>query len=244
MKPIYISLALTFLILFPSLASGIESVKYSSLVAQISRASAPVIVDGRYVIFTASGNARHTAISFEYENYTKSYSFQRLVRKDENNKPRVDANGKTDMGVLFYIAEIPSALHEIRYRMVIDGLWTTDPLNAQTEYDYNDGMMVSTLPVDYYEVFQTANVNQGQVRFTYEGTPGSMIELAGSFNNWDPFMYEMTETSPGKYELLLPLPAGTWYYAYYEGTTQLKDNTNSERVYTKDGRVASAVTVK
>jgi len=244
MKPIYISLALTFLILFPSLASGIESVKYSSLVAQISRASAPVIVDGRYVIFTASGNARHTAISFEYENYTKSYSFQRLVRKDENNKPRVDANGKTDMGVLFYIAEIPSALHEIRYRMVIDGLWTTDPLNAQTEYDYNDGMMVSTLPVDYYEVFQTANVNQGQVRFTYEGTPGSMIELAGSFNNWDPFMYEMTETSPGKYELLLPLPAGTWYYAYFEGTTQLKDNTNSERVYTKDGRVASAVTVK
>lgn len=244
MKPLYISFALAFFVLFPSFGAGIESVKYSSLVTQISRPRAPVIVDGRYIIFTASGNARHTAISFEYENYTKSYNFQRLARKDENNKRKVDANGKTDEGVLFYIAEIPSGYHELRYRMVIDGLWTTDPLNSQTEYDYNNGMMVSTLPVDYYEVFQTANVNQGQVRFTYEGTPGNAINLAGSFNNWDPFMYELTETSPGKYELLLPLPAGTWYYAYFEGTTQLKDNTNGERVYTKDGRVASAVTVK
>jgi len=128
--------------------------------------------------------------------------------------------------------------------MVIDGLWTTDPLNSQTEYDYNNGMMVSALSVDYYEVFQTANVNQGQVRFTYIGDPGNVIDLAGSFNDWDPFMYEMTETSPGKYELVLPLPAGTWYYSYFEGTTQLKDDTNSERVYTKDGRVASVVTVK
>ena len=244
MKPLYVSLTLALFILFPSFGSGIESVKYANLVTQISRPCAPVIVDGRYIIFTASGNARHTAISFEYENYTKSYSFQRLVRKDENNKRRVDAKGKTDEGVLFYIAEIPSGYHILRYRMVIDGLWTTDPLNSQTEYDYDNGMMVSTLPVDFYEVFQTANVNKGQVRFTYEGDPGNVIDLAGSFNDWDPFMYEMTETSPGKYELVLPLPAGTWYYSYFEGTTQLKDDTNSERVYTKDGRVASVVTVK
>jgi hypothetical protein len=243
MKRFIITLTIALVGLFPSFASGIESTTYNKLVSTISRARPPV-VSGHYVVFTARGNARYTGIAFEYEQYKKTYSFQRIIRKDANGDLEKDANGNTIEPVLFYVAEVPPGLRDLRYRMVIDGLWTTDPLNSRTDYDYDNGMMVSTLPVEYYEIFQTSNVAKNEVRFTCEGTPGTEITLAGTFNNWDPFMYDMTETSPGKYELELPLPAGTWYYAYFEGTTQLPDNTNHNRVYTKDGRVASVVTVK
>lgn len=216
-------------------AAGIESVTLNNLMASISRAREPVI-SGRYVIFTASGNARFAGIAFDFERYGKTHPFQRLIRRD--------ADGKQLENLLFFIAEVPPETAEIHYRMVIDGLWTTDPLNAETRYDYSNGMSVSRLEVPRYEVFKTAQSPAGSVRFTWEGKTGKRITLAGSFNGWDPFMYEMEERSPGRYVLDLPLPAGTWYYAYFEGTDQLQDPNNDDRVYTKDGRVASVVTVR
>ncbi len=238
MKRLYTALLTALILITPGFSAEIESTTFNNLMAGISRSREPV-VSGRYIVFTASGTSRHAGIAFEYENYRNIHSFQRLVRKNEKNEKQ-----KTADTVLFYISEIPPGLNEIRYRMVIDGLWTTDPMNQDSVYDYGNGMNISIVPVEYYEVFQTQNVNRGQVRFTYTGESGKTIRLAGTFNNWDPFMYEMAETSPGKYELILPLPAGKWYYAYFEGSTQLTDNTNREQVYTKDGRVASVVTVE
>ncbi|MCD1655678.1 isoamylase [Treponema zuelzerae] len=224
-------------------AADIEAVTYSKLVSGISRARAPV-VDGRYAVFTAKGSARHAGVAFEHENWQTIHTLQRIVRKDEFGKPQKDSNGKPLESILFYIAEIPEGVHQIRYRMVIDGLWSTDPLNAASEYDYPNGIQVSVLPVEFFQSFQTQNVNIGKVRFVYEGESGAVIRVAGTFNNWDPFMYELEETSPGRYELAVPLPKGTWYYSYYEGSNRLPDNTNPERVYTRDGRVASVVVVE
>ena len=243
MKQSYIMIVCLLCIILPVFGADIEAVTYSKLVATISRAREPV-VDGSYAVFTAKGDARHTGIAFEHEGYRTIHSFQRIVRKDEFGKPQKDTSGKPLETILFYITRIPEGMHALKYRMVIDGLWITDPLNQKAEYDYTNGMQVSILPVQYYEVFQTNNVTQGQVRFVYEGKPDSNIRLAGTFNNWDPFMYSLTETSPGHHELLLPLPPGTWYYSYFEGTERLTDTTNHERVYTKDGRVASVVVVK
>ena len=70
-----------------------------------------------------------------------------------------------------------------------------------------------------------------------------LIRLAGDFNNWDPFMYELQETSRGIYELTLPLPPGTWHYAFFRGTTQIRDESASLKAYTRDGRTASVIVV-
>ncbi|MDR1747759.1 MAG: glycogen-binding domain-containing protein, partial [Spirochaetaceae bacterium] len=67
--------------------------------------------------------------------------------------------------------------------------------------------------------------------------------LAGSFNNWDSFMYEMTETSAGIYQIDIPLPPGTYFYAFFSGTAQIADIKNPDRRYTADGRIASVITV-
>jgi hypothetical protein len=243
MKRTYATLLLSLILVLPGFSAEIESLTYNNLVAGISRVREPLI-SGKYIIFTASGSARFAGIAFEHEKFGKTWPFRRIVKKDEMGLPQKDASGKPLDSILFYIAEIPPDMSEIRYRVVIDGLWTTDPQNPSIIYDYENGMNLSRVAVEKYEIFATSNINKGQVRFTYEGKTGSVIRLAGSFNGWDPFMYEMVETDYGKYELVLPLPPGKWFYAYFEGTTQLRDTTNSERVYTKDGRVASVVVVE
>ncbi|ULQ59342.1 isoamylase [Brucepastera parasyntrophica] len=233
----------TCIFLIQAAGAEINAITYQELVASISRVQEPLISD-KHVIFTARGDARYVGIAFEHEDYRFIHSFQRIIRRDLYGKPQVDDQGRPLETVLFYIAEIPPEMKELTYRMVVDGLWTTDPQNPHTKYDYINGMNVSILPVEYYEIFQTSQRDSNLVKFTYEGNPGAVIRLAGTFNNWDPFMYELTEISPGRYEISLPLPKGTWYYAYFEGTTQRPDSTNSNHVYTKDGRVASVLVVK
>ncbi len=215
-------------------AAGIDPLTADKLVAEITRVSPPV-TKGEYVIFTADSAYRYAGIAFDFENFRTIHTFQRLVSRDEN--------GKEFDSLLFFIAEIPKDVSSINYRMVIDGLWTTDPQNPITAYDNRTGMMLSSLPVTRISEPKTDRTESGTVRFIYQGERGQTIRLAGSFNNWDSFMYELKETSPGFYELDLPQPRGTYYYTFLNGTTALTDTTNPDRGYTKDGRVASILTV-
>lgn len=220
-----------------------DSVAYNSLVSEISGPRAP-IASGKYAVFTATGNARHAGIAFAHENYKRIHSFRRLVHRDEFGDPLRNADGTYADTTLFFILEIPPETREIHYRIVRDGIWTADPLNPDSIYDMATGTKVSVLSVEYYKTYETSAKNEKYVRFIYQGESGETIRLAGTFNNWDPFMYEMKEIERGTYELLLPLPKGTWYYAFFQGTNQIHDTSAAAKVYTKDGRVASVITVR
>ncbi len=213
--------------------SAIDSLKYNRLVNTISRVQVPKIKDG-CVIFTASGN-RYAGIAFEHEKYQHIHSFKKLVQSE--------FQGKEIEPVLFYIMEIPEGVSELRYRLVIDGLWSTDPSNPNSCFDYVNEMSVSVLKVPLRKEFKTCKLGKNSVKFTYIGETNQNIKIAGTFNNWDPFMYTMTEVEPGRYEINLSLPKGTWFYAYFSGSTQMADNTNHNFVYTADGRVASVITI-
>ena len=218
-----------------------DSLLYASLVSEISAPRSPV-VRGRHVIFTASGNARHAGVAFEHEGYGVVHSFSRLVPRDGGRAATV-TRPRNEETTLFYIMEIPPETSEIRYRIVRDGLWMPDPLNPISVYDFEAGGRVSVVQTEPYRIYRTAVVDAGMVRFIYEGESGDVIRLAGSFNNWDPFMYEMREFERGKYELYLPLPKGTWHYAFFIGADQIRDESASMKVYTRDGRIASVITV-
>lgn len=212
----------------------IEAHIYGELVETIARADAPLIT-GKYIIFTADGSARHAGIAFEHENFQYIHSFQRLYRSEDTD---------TKKSILFYIMQIPEEMRELRYRLAINGLWSTDPLNPDEIFDYSAGMSLSILKIPFQKEYKTAVENNGRTRFIYQGETGKKIYLAGTFNNWDPFMYTLEEVIPGRYELFLPLPKGTWYYAYFKDGKQIPDTTNREHVYTSDGRTASVITVE
>ena len=214
---------------------GIESDTYLSLVGEIIRSSAPKIID-KYVIFTANSTSRHVGISFEHEKYAVIHSFKRLL-------PDKEAGGALLEPVLFYIMELPEKMTKLRYRLVFDGLWTCDPLNKNEEFDLENKMSVSFITFPPRRDIRTRIVEGNKVNFVYVGTPHLKMSVAGSFNNWDPFMYFMEETSEGIYELTLSLPKGTHTYSYFLGTEMKVDVTNHERVYSSDGKVVSVLTL-
>ncbi len=206
-----------------------------SLLETIDRPREPVVI-GDYIIFTADPSIRHAGIAFDFEQYRKIHTFKRLVRQNEDNT-------NTQSFVSFYILYIPQNIQSISYRVVMDGLWTTDPQNMLSIYDANANLHVSHLQLQRPVISETIT-NQKTVKFVYEGESGQRIRLAGNFTNWDPYIYELRETSMGLYELELALPKGTYYYTYYSGIQSFLDETNPERAYTSDGRVASVVTLQ
>ena len=236
-----------FIMLFVISLSSVYALEYDMfadnqtmqdvLIANIKTVQAPILV-GDYILFTASGTARHTGIAFDFENYRHIHSFRRLVRRD----PDEDEKAK-DTGILFYIMKIPQDIRLIKYRLVIDGLWTADPANPESEFSESVNLEVSKFfinkPIDIHSSPRT----DSPVRFVYQGESGQKIRVGGTFTNWDSFIYELQEVRPGFYELEVCLPKGEHYYTYYRGMSAFTDDTNPERVYTSDGRIASVLRV-
>ncbi|MFA6856969.1 MAG: glycogen-binding domain-containing protein [Treponema sp.] len=212
-----------------------ERYVYNNTVLEIPGTGAPYESD-KSVVFTAKADARFTGIAFDFEGYKTIHPFR--IRKTR------DADGKVTGSLMFYILDRPKYIQSVSYRLIVDGLWTTDPLNPDRYYDENTGILLSRFTFSSTTPPETVVTKENTVRFIYKGTAEQNIYLAGTFTNWDPWIYEMNETSPGFYELSLPLPAGTYYYNYYAGMKAFTDKTNPKKVYTDDGRIASVITVK
>ncbi|MDR0313866.1 MAG: glycogen-binding domain-containing protein, partial [Treponema sp.] len=149
-----------------------------------------------------------------------------------------------DSGILFYVEVIPDDMRNMDYRMIIDGLWTIDPLNPNGVtgsggiYQSRVSLPARSSPPS------TADSPAGQLRFSFPAATGEIVTVAGSFNNWDPFMYELRETSTGMYTLTLNLPPGTYQYVFFYRGERILDPYNSARVYTREGKIVSQVQVR
>lgn len=220
---------------FAAEITNYQNFELDTLLHEIDKPGAPVVTDD-YIIFTADTKHRFVGIAFDFEEYKVIHPFQILTQKDdEENVSRKH---------MFYVYKRQHKFTSLKYRLVFDGLWTTDPLNPQKEYDSNVNLYFSKLDnLGSINVYTDSPKNDF-AHFIYKGDSGQKVNLAGTFTNWDPWIYEMKETSPGLYELELPLPAGKYYYTYYIGLTPVLDTTNPAKIYTKDGRSANIITVK
>lgn len=205
-----------------------------NLLTQIDAPMPPKII-GNYIIFTANQSARFTGIAFDFENFVTIHPFHRLDTHAYDDT--------IDSSVLFYVATIPANTTQISYRLIVDGLWTTDSLNTSSYFNTDMQVQLSTIKIPYKKENSTKAISSDIVHFVYKGTSGQKIRLGGNFTNWDSWIYEMHEVKPGIYELDIPLPSGTWYYSFYSGSLALLDQNNPNHAYTSDGRTASVITV-
>jgi hypothetical protein len=213
----------------------VDNSEYDNLALSIDGVTRP-FVKGNYAIFTADKHARFVGIAFDFENFRTIHSFKlRTIR---------DAEYKAVDSFYFYILDLPKTVQSVRYRLVVDGLWTTDPLNDTTVYNEDTGITLSELDASRYIPPVTEEQQKGIVHFVYQGESGEEIRLGGNFTNWDSWIYELTEVQPGLYQLDLPLPPGKYEYAFYKGLTTLVDKSNPDRCYTPDGKEASLLVVK
>ena len=212
------------------------SFEYREIAQKLQGPTAPFEKDG-CVIFSAELGPRYVGIAFDFENYQIIHPFMR--------KSTYDLNGDLVNTWYFYILEDVPQTDKIYYRMIIDGLWTTDSLNPNQYYDTQTGIHLSELTIK--KQVPPATKTSGatsSARFVYRGKSGQKVRLAGSFTKWDSWIYELKETSAGLYELDLPLPSGTYYYVYYIGTERFPDATNHDRAWTDDGRPVSMLVVE
>ena len=211
-----------------------DTYDYDLTVTSITGVGAPYI-SGNYIIFTAENNCRSVGIAVDFENYKTIHPFH--LHKT------YDSEGEMTDSWFFYLLEKPRNVESISYRLIIDGLWTTDPLNSETVYDYKNGLLLSSFTLPPETKLFTENLPSGLTHFVCLAESGQKIRLGGTFTNWDSWIYEMPETREGVYEIDLPLPSGTHYYSYYSGITSFIDETNPLRGYSADGRVVSCIKV-
>jgi hypothetical protein len=135
-------------------------------------------------------------------------------------------------------------MKELEYRLVINGLWTTDPGNSLTRRDAVSGLALSVLPVPpkITKPDPLKGLPKG-LNFSFNGPPGELITVAGNFNNWDPFMYELNESPPGAYSINIPLPSGTYHYVFFYRGQRYVDPDNPRRIYSRNGSAASVIEV-
>ena len=213
----------------------IETYEYNNLINSINKVQEPIVTD-KYIIFTAETGPRFVGIAFDFENYQTIHPF-----KIKNSR---DFNDEIISSIMFFSLERPADLTEISYRLVIDGLWTPDPVNANNYYDAETGVSLSKVEIGSTLPVVTGTNSESITRFIYNGESGKTVRIGGTFTNWDSWIYELEETSPGFYEISIPLPQGKYYYNYFLGMKAITDKTNPEKAYTDDGRISSVITVQ
>jgi hypothetical protein len=244
-----ISATLLIIIIGSVQALDTESYEYIDRLLNIETPGPPEIFEDA-VIFTASSSYKKVGIAFAHESFSRIYWFKKLLTPIETTEAFDPASKITperyhDSGVLFYTYTIPENIAELEYRLVINGLWTTDPRNPARRINRASGIEMSVVAIPAIErVHSVSGGAAGTVSFHYKAPPGETITVAGDFNNWDPFMYELAEKSPGDYYLTLPLPAGSYRYAYYHRGLRLLDPFNTNKVYYAGDKTASEVTLK
>jgi hypothetical protein len=214
----------------------------------ITTAGGPQIIEDG-VLFTAPSSYRSVGIAFAHEDFTQIHWFQKLMMPIDQGPPQENKKQPppeyTDSGVLFFAYTPPESVRTLEYRLIINGLWTIDPLNPLRREDRKTGLLYSAVLLP--EVKRPLTVYDspgGSLSFRYNAPPGESVTVAGDFNTWDPFMYELAETAPGRYSLTLPLPPGTYHYIFYHRGQRLTDPSNKKTVYNKHGEAVSEAVVK
>jgi len=251
MKTIKILVILACFIPFSPVIANASDWETYDLIDRLLTLKGPTapIVHEDYVIFTADSSLRRVGVAFSHENFANVYWFrQLLVSQDPLNAPippgqRVPSPTR-DSGIKFHVYKIPEHLRELEYRLVIDALWTIDPLNSFTRRDQVSGLTMSVvqLPQRQTRPNPLNGMPDGLV-FTYRAPPGETVTVAGNFNSWDPFMYELREGPEGVYSITIPLPRGTYQYVFFHRGQRFVDPNNPKRIYARDGSAASEITV-
>ena len=212
-----------------------QELDYAELVVTIQKIGSPYL-KGDYVIFTLKNDARHVGIAVDFEDFRQVHSFK--------VKRFFDEEYNEDGSLCFYIMKLPKNVLQVNYRLVIDGLWTLDPMNSETVFDERTGLTLSHFDATRNIPVVTEQRTGGNVRFIHKDKAGQVIRLGGNFTGWDSWIYTMSETAPGIYEIELPLPPGRYEYAFYNGMTSFPDEGNPKKCYTGDGKVASLLLVE
>jgi hypothetical protein len=224
-------------------------------ISGITEAGAPRVFDDLVVLsYEQPGFARYVAAAFEHENFQRLHIFTAREREDESD--------------LFYLAyPVDPGMEELRYRIVVDGVWMTDPnapevvrgaqgvtlgritlreappYRQQAPVVHDDGTVTFYFSFDIRIAPTFETVDARQISTSSFRDP--QITLVGTFNAWDPFMHRLEgPNEDGFYTIRIPVPPGSHYYYYMVNGQRVLDPLNRQQARDlQSGGIVSLVRV-
>ena len=177
--------------------------------------------------YSAPSGTQVVSLALEHEDYRHFYTYE-----------------KNKHGIFILTMPIPEGIYEIRYRLVIDGLWTVDP-KAEIIRD-SRGVQISSVNIPIESTAPTPGIKRlpdGSTRFVYYGDSGSRVSLVGDFNRWDPFLTPMEESliHPGVFAVSLNLPPDSRFYRFVVDGYEIPDPENPAGTRNGWGETASII---
>ena len=178
----------------------------------IEKAGPPRYLERQVLLsYQSDRPVRLVGARFAYEQYRVFHVYFR----NENN-------------VFLLLLDVPEEVAQLRYRIVVDGLWMSDPFNPETE---SDSLGRSFSIFDLRDRPPPEEVSpqihpEGTVTFFFHTLSDRAVSVAGDFNNWDPFWNRLKETEPGSYSVTVRMPAGRHYYYYLVNGQRVLDPLN------------------
>lgn len=215
--------------------AGAENIDLILRAGGLTSSGAPVLIGNEVLLsYEFEHEIREGAIhavqaAFSHEQFGTLHTFRR------------NQNG-------IFVLSIPKSwdIEEITYRLVVDGIWTTDPANPDTVADpWGVPMSRFSLPaIPSMTTTSPAMLGDGTVEFALVTKGGQSITIVGSFNGWDPYMTRMEEISSGVYKRRLHLPPGEHLYYFMVNGLRLPDPRNERQRLHGDGLVMSVVELR
>ena len=230
-KSIQIIIVLLFIPFIPAFSLEGYSLSIHTEISELKKAKSPFFLDNRILFTYYEGNqfTRRVAIAFETDNYKSVFP----LMKNENN-------------VFFIAREIPKKMDSLNYRLIVDGVWTDDPVNMNS-FLSPERLKVSRIiiPGIYREQLTSPIIEYRNVTFIYKDNSNKNVYLSGNFNNWDPFMFRMKEEreNPGTYSISMRMSPGNHYYKFVTDGVSIQDPNNLQKAYESRGNAVSIFTI-
>ncbi len=180
------------------------------------------IVDSKRVImfYPPNKGIRKIFAAFEFDDYAKKYLFK-----------------KNKYGLFFVKINLPHGIGKIKYRLIVDGIWTNDEYNENVVFNKDlIPFSIIDIGVDYGYVSLRNPIDSSdgrEVELFYIGQPGHIVTIAGNFNNFNPFLNRLVEqeSRKGVYTIKLKdLPKGRIYYYFVDSGNKVIDKNNVNRI--------------
>jgi hypothetical protein len=187
----------------------------------IEQASPPQYLDRQVLLsYQADKPVRLVGARFAHEDYRIFHTYFR----NEND-------------VFLLLLDVPQEVEELRYRLVVDGLWINDPFNPNFEEDaFGHVFSLFNLRGRPAPAVVSPEIHrEGSVTFYFQTLSDWAVSVAGDFNNWDPFWHRMREIEPGKYSLTVRMPPGRHFYYYVVNGQRVLDPINQETARDYEG---------
>jgi len=148
-------------------------------------------------------------------------------------------------GVWYYFFQRENREGPLKYKFIVDGIWTVDYENPLREDDMA-GSYLSVFNPSHLSVGPMITLRQpgdGSIEFRLYNPRAKFISVIGDFNNWNPEHDILKKSEKGTWHLMKRIPPGTYRYSYFIDGHWTPDIYNSNSASDDSGEICSLLII-